>query len=243
MSSYTSFINAYKNNHNRKMKKKFSINLSQENYYNKKNNNVNDILKFINTGKISNNVNNFCTENNISNNIISVKNDYGYTKPIIKRNNTLYKIKSNPNSSFFSFDKKYNNNINDSKTKYVYNNYYRVFDYNNKENIKLSRNSKQNNQEKIMESINKIKTTCFQYKKKSFIDNNSPSKKYQNTMRLNFVWNKPNYYAIKLKKHKKNSKIKSNDSLMEEIDYIKKELNKGIIKNKSGIELLMNVIN
>ena len=43
-----------------------------------------------------------------------------------------------------------------------------------------------------MTTINKMKKKYFKYYKKLFIDNSSPSKKYQNTIRNNFLWNKIN---------------------------------------------------
>jgi len=252
----------YKNTRNKKLRRNFSFSVkpnkilfSDNNGTNNRNNNLNDIFKFINTGKIfpSSNPQNFITSpNNTKNGLILDKSEIAIAR--MKKQNSFYKNKNSSSSCFFSFDKKnnkYDNLFENSKLlskkkKYVYEHYNKVF--NNKENEKTSYNSKGNKQEEIMKTIDKFKKNYFQYKKKSFIDNPSPSKVYQNTIRFNCIWNKENnrnnsnnnfnVENINFNKYKKCSKASLNYSLLDELNMLKKQLDKNNNKkvNKPDIE-------
>ena len=261
-------ISSYKTNfdtRNKKLKRNFSFSikpskilLSENGGNNNRNNNINDIFKFINTGKIYpfSNTQNFITSPiNAKNGLILDKSEIAIAR--MKKQNSFYKNNNNSSSScFFSFDKK-NNKYDDffenskllsKKKKYVYEHYNKVF--NNKENAKTSFYSKVNKQEEIMKTINKFKKNYFQYKKKSFIDNPSPSKIYQNTIRFNCLWNKENnrnnnnnnnnfnIESINFNNYKKYSKKSLNYSLLDELNSLKKNLNKDTNKkvNKPEIE-------
>jgi hypothetical protein len=248
------------NTRNKKLRRNFSFSikpskilLSDNGGNNNRNNNINDIFKFINTGKIypfSNTQNIITSPNNAKNGLILDKSEIAIAR--MKKQNSFYNNKNSSSSCFFSFDKK-NNNYDDffenskllsKKKKYVYEHYNKVF--NNKENEKTSYNSKVNKQEEIMKTIDKFKKNYFQYKKKSFIDNPSPSKIYQNTIRFNCLWNKENnrnnnnfnIESINFNKYKQFSKTSLNYSLLDELNILKKKLNKDTNKkvNKPEIE-------
>lgn len=226
----------------------FSINKSLND---NKNNSVNDIFKFINGGKISKTSGKYINIKNRSKNLILDKNRINLS--MLNKTNSFYHGPLSCYSKNISFDQKYNYDFSNSnnnlfgnkkiynnKKKYVYEHYNKVF--NNKENDKISYNLIKNKQDQIMTTINKMKKNYFKYYKKSFIDNSSPSKKYQNTIRNNCLWNKinkDNEENILLNKFKK----KTNNNIIEKINKYKKELNQGIISNRSEIEQLKNLYN
>ena len=250
------------NTRNKKLRKNFSFSVKPSKILfndnggnNNRNNNLNDIFKFINTGKIypSSNTQNFITSPNNKNGLILDKSEIAIAR--MKKQNSFYKNTNSSSSCFFSFDKKNNKYENlfenskllSKKKKYVYEHYNKVF--NNKENEKTSYNSKVNKQEEIMKTIDKFKKNYFQYKKKSFIDNPSPSKNYQNTIRFNCIWNKENnrnnnnnnnfnIESINFNKYKMFSKTSLNYSLLDELNMLKNKLNKDTYKKaiKSEIE-------
>ena len=261
------------NTRNKKLRKNFSFSVKPSKILfcdngvnNTRNNNINDIFKFINTGKIfpPSNTQNFITSPNNKNGLILNKSEIAIAR--MKKQNSFYKNTNSSSSCFFSFDKK-NNKYDDlfenskllsKKKRYVYEHYNKVF--NNKENEKTSYNSKVNKQEEIMKTIDKFKKNYFQYKKKSFIDDPSPSKIYQNTIRFNCIWNKENnrnnynnnftnynnnnnnnnfnIESINFNKYKKFTKTSLNYSLLDELNILKNKLNKDTFKkvNKPEIE-------
>jgi len=224
----------------------FSINKSLND---NKNNSVNDIFKFINGGKISKTSGKYNNIKSRSKNLILDKNRINLS--MLNKTNSFYHGPLSCYSKNISFDQKYNYDLSNSnnnlfgnkkifsnKKKYVYEHYNKVF--NNKENDKISYNLIKNKQDQIMTTINKMKKNIFKYYKKSFIDNSSPSKQYQNTIRNNCLWNKINKNNgenILLNKFTK----KTNNNIIEKINKYKKELNKGIISNRSEIEQLKNL--
>ena len=242
INSYYSFFNNDKDNRGRILRKKFSINISPECYINKKNNAINDILKFIKTKTI-------LTPNNNNSNFdyksfsLVLDNDKKMDKPKtyqIYRKNT-FSILSKSCSNFNSFynpnnDKSYhptNNNSSNKIRQYVYNNYNKVFNnYRKKENNKYSNNPKINKQEEIMRKINNIKENCFE-KRKSFIDNESKIKKYQNKISSSFSCKIFNYNSNDNNNVNKYNNfriykkfVKKNNNLIEEINYLKQTMNK-----------------
>lgn len=255
------------NTRNKKLRKNFSFSVKPSKILfcdkglNKaRNSNINDIFKFINTGKIypSSNTQNFITSPNNKNALILDKSELAIAR--IKKQNSFYKNTNSSSSCFFSFDKK-NNKYDDffenskllsKKKRYVYEHYNKVF--NNKENEKTSYYSKVNKQEEIMKTIDKFKKNYFQYKKKSFIDNPSPSKIYQNTIRFNCIWNKENnrkninnnftnfnIESINFNKYKKFSKTSLNYSLLDELNMLKTKLNKDTYKKQNKPETEENI--
>ncbi len=216
-----------------KRSKKFSF-LIKEN----KNHSVNDIFKFLNTGKISKasgKYSNIPLEKN-KNAFSLIKKNKSYYKSSYLNNVSLDKkeIYDNSNNSLFGNNKNYNN-----KKRYVKENFNKVFnykDYNKTTNI-LMRNKKEN----ITTTIYEMKKNIFNCHRKSFIEE-SPSKKYQNTIRINF-WTKINYNNNNndLLVNKKNNNNRANSFLIDEINKFKKEFNKDIINNKSEIKQLMNL--
>lgn len=262
INSYNSLQEESKNIFNRQMKKNFSFSRNTNFFNNNKDNNINDIFNFINTGKISKSHVIFTSPSCSNKNINIDKNELILSK--IKRNNSFYKNKSSSYSGFFSFDKKNDDNIFNNlfnggkmynkKMKYVYEHYNKVF--NNKTNTGKDKNLyniKNKKQDSIMKTIDKFKNNFLEYKKKSFIDNSSPTKSYQKTIRVNCVWNKENknYNSIaqsenvRLTKRKNFSKSDIKNTLLNEINLLKKELNNEIVtdKNKSSIDHLISLCN
>ena len=179
-------------------------------------NNLSQIIKFINTGKINSTSN---TSYNSSSNIIYAKNDLFYTRKKITQ-------KPNSSSNCISFNYTQTNKpVISRKNRYVYSNYNRVFadNKNNKNNVKKNVIDKR---DVIMNNIYNLKKNILSNRNKSFIINTSdkyksllnPSKddKYDN-----FILNK---------KKKKNC-------LLSEINMLKTDFQKDIIKQNTRNDL------
>ena len=251
INSYLTFSDNYnKKTLNKISKNNFIINLSQDNYNNKKNNDIYTFLQYINEKKIFNPKHKF-TKLKKENILNRKKNNIIYTNPKIYKRNSSPKITYISSSNYFSCDNinnsnknlfnNKNKNIYDVKNKFICENYNKVFNNTiNKNKDRYLHHSKSNKQEEIIEKINNLKNNCMEKKINSFIDNDGSScKNYQNKIRFNFIWNKPNHKKIFSPKKPKNLQIykyysgrNSSNSLKKEIESFKKELKYNIIQNK-----------
>ena len=258
INSYLTFSDNYnKKTLNKISKNNFTINLSQDNYNNKKNNDINNFLQYISEKKIFNPKHKF-TKLKKGNILIGKKNNLVHTNVKMYERNSSPKITSISSSNYFSWDKinNYNskknllnnNNIYGTKNKFICENYNKVFNNSiNKNKDKYLHHSKRNKQEEIIEKINRLKIDCMENKINSFIDNGYSLKNYQNKIRNNFIWNKPNYKSAFSPKKTNNLQIykyysgrNSSNSLKKEIESFKKELKNDIIKNKMAIKDFSN---
>ena len=252
INSYLSFSDNYnKKTLNKISKNNFTINLSQDNYNNKKNSDINDFLQYIKEKRIFNPKHKFSKlkkENILNQN----KKGFNYPNPKIYKRNSSPKITSISSSNFFSCDKINTSNkglfnISGGKNKFICENYNKVFNNTiNRNKEKYLHHSKRNKQDEIIEKINKLRNNCMENKINSFIDNSS-CKNYQHKIRFNFIWNKPNYKTVFSPKNANNLQIykyysgrNSSNSLKKDIESFKKELKNDIIKNKMAIKDFSN---
>ena len=252
INSYLSFSDNYnKKTLNKISKNNFVINLSQDNYNNKKNSDINNFLQYIKEKRIFNPKHKFSKlkkENILNQN----KKGFNYPNPKIYKRNSSPKITSISSSNFFSCDKINTSNkglfnISGGKNKFICENYNKVFNNTiNRNKEKYLHHSKRNKQDEIIEKINKLRNNCMESKINSFIDNSS-CKNYQHKIRFNFIWNKPNYKTVFSPKNANNLQIykyysgrNSSNSLKKDIESFKKKLKNDIIKNKMAIKDFSN---
>ena len=184
-------------------------------------NNLSQIIKFLNTGKM-NQISNNCNynSNNSNDNIIYAKNDLFYTRKKITQ-------KPNSPSSYFSFDSsQFNKPVISRKNRYVFSNYNRVFADNTKENKSNFKKKYNNKKDEIINNIHKLKKNVLNNKNKSFIANSD--NKYKSL----FNSSKNNEYDDLIFNTKKKKKC-----LLNEINMLKNEFQKDIIKQNSKYEL------